>query len=117
MKKNIFKSFFFAIGKSIRNFFMWITFWIIYIIAKPFVRCKIIGKQNISKTDEARVFVSNHYEIYGPLAIFMRFPYKFRPWVIDKMMSPQKVEEQMGLGIYSKFPNYPMWLKKIVSGE
>jgi len=114
MKKNPIKSFFCAIGRGIKNFFMGLTFWILYILGKPFIRCKVVGKKNVSKTDEARVFVTNHYEIYGPIAIFLRFPYKFRPWIIDKMMSPESVEQQMGLGIYSKFPKYPMWLKKIV---
>ena len=114
MKKNIFKTTFQFIGKCFKNFFMFLAFCIAYILIKPFIRCKIIGKQNISKTDDARVFIANHYEIYGPLIIFLRFPYKFRPWVIDKMTSPESVEKQMSLGVYSKFPKYPMWLKKIV---
>lgn len=113
MKKNYFKAFFKTIGKGIKNFFMFLTFCIAYIFVKPFIRCKIIGKKNVSKDDEARVFIANHYEIYGPLIIFLRFPYRFRPWVIDKMTSPESVEEQMGLGVYSKFPKYPMWMKKI----
>lgn len=113
MKKNPIKTFFKVIGTGIKNFFMFITFGFAYIFARPFIRCKVIGKKNVQKDDEARVFVTNHYEIYGPIAIFLRFPYKFRPWIIDKMMSPESVEEQMGLGIYSKFPKYPMWMKKI----
>lgn len=113
MKKNPIKTFFKAIGIGIKNFFMFLSFWIIYIFAKPFIRCKVVGKNKVSKSDEARVFITNHYEIYGPIAIFLRFPYKFRPWIIDKMLSPESVEQQMGLGIYSKFPKYPMWMKKI----
>lgn len=114
MKKNPIKTFFSAIGRGFRNFLSFLIFWIVYIFGKPFIRCKTIGKENLLNNDEARVFVANHYEIYGPIAIFLRFPYKFRPWVIDKLTTPESVEEHMGLGIYSKFPKYPMWLKKIV---
>ena len=114
MKKNPIKTFFSAIGRGFRNFFSFLVFWIAYLFGKPFIRCKVIGKSNVNKNDEARVFVANHYEIYGPIAIFLRFPYKFRPWVIDKLTTPESVEEHMGLGIYSKFPKYPMWLKKLV---
>ena len=113
MKKNFIIRFFCAIGNAIKNFFLFITYWLLYIIAKPFIRCKVIGKKTVSKNDEARVFVANHYEIYGPISIFLRFPFKFRPWIIDKMLSPESIEEQMSLGVYSKFPKYPMWMKKL----
>ncbi len=113
MKKNPIKSFFCAIGRTIKNFFLFLTFSLAYIFVAPFIRCKVVGKKNVNKTDEARVFVANHYEIYGPIAIFLRFPYKFRPWVIDKMTDPAQVEQQMSLGIYGKFEKYPIWIKKI----
>ena len=113
MKKNPLKTFFSIIGNAIKNFFMALSFWTLYIFGKPFVRCKVIGKKIVSKNDEARVFVANHYEIYGPITIFLHFPFKFRPWIIDKMASPESIEEQMSLGVYSKFEKYPMWLKKL----
>lgn len=113
MKKNPIKSFFKAIGRGIKNFFLFLTFYTVYFFGKPFIRCKMVGKEKISKDNEARVFIANHYEIYGPIAIFLRFPYNFRPWVIDKMTDPDQVEKQMSLGIYGKFPKVPMWLKKI----
>lgn len=113
MKKNPIKLFFSKLINAIKNFFLFLTFWIIYIFGRPFIRCKVVGKNNISKDDEARVFVANHYEIYGPIAIFLRFPYKFRPWIIDKMMSPKSVEQHMSIGIYGKFPKVPKLIKKI----
>ncbi len=113
MKKNKVKRFFSCIFSPIKNFFLWLTFSFAYLIAKPFIKCKVMQKENINQNDEARVFVANHYEIYGPIAIFLRFPYKFRPWVIDKMTDPSQVEQQMSLGVFGKFPKYPMWLKKI----
>ena len=113
MKQNPIKKFFSAIGKGIKNFFLFLVFSIGCFFCKLFVRCKVVGKENVSNDDEARVFIANHYEIYGPLAVFLRFPYKFRPWVIDKLTKPNQVEQQMSLGIYGKFKKCPMWLKRI----
>ena len=113
MKKNPIKRFFSAIWTGITNFFMFLAFSIAYILAKPFIKCKVIGKKKVSKIDEARVFITNHYEIYGPIVVFLRFPFKFRPWIHNKMLSPKEVEEQMSIGIYGKYPKYPRWMKKI----
>ncbi len=114
MKKNIFKTIFCGFIAIIRN----ILYFTFYIIAFPFAfifsRCKIKGKENLAKSDEARVFVVNHYEIYGPYISYMHFPYKFRPWIIDKMIDPKTVEQHMSIGIYEQFPKYPKWLKTIV---
>ena len=30
-------------------------------------------QKNVIKPNEARVFISNHYEIYGPLSVYMNF--------------------------------------------
>ena len=113
MKKNLIKSFFSSIGRSISNFFMFLTYLFICFITKIFVKSKLIGKKKVSKTDEAQVFIANHYEIYGPIVTFLRFPFKFRPWVHNKMINPKEVEAHMSIGIYGKFPKYPMWMKKI----
>ena len=113
MKQNFIIRFFSAIGRGFKNFFMFLTFSIACFFIRPFARCKVVGKNNVSKDDDARVFIANHYEIYGPVVIFLRFPYKFRPWVIDKMTDQKQVEQQMSLGIYGKFKKYPKWLKKI----
>jgi hypothetical protein len=84
--KNILKKFFDFILAIIRN----AIFFLFYIIAFPFafifVKGKTKGKQNLKKDDEARVFVANHYEVYGPFITYMHFPYMFRPWIIDKMI-------------------------------
>lgn len=114
MKKNIFKIVFGGLLAVIRN----ILYFTFYIIAFPFAfifsKCKIKNKDNLNKTDEARVFVANHYEIYGPYISYMHFPYRFRPWIIDKMIDPKTVEQHMSIGIYQQFPKYPKWLKFIV---
>lgn len=84
-----------------------------FIILQPFIWCIPKGKKNIQKNDEARVFVTNHYEIFGPVAVFFRFPYKFRPWVIDKMCNEKTIEEQMSIGLYNNYKWIPKFLKVI----
>ena len=114
MKKNIFKTIFGGFFSLIKT----ILFYVFYIIAFPFAyiifRSKVKGKENLQKTDEARVFVANHYEIYGPFIAHMHFPYNYRPWIIDKMIDPKTVEQHMSIGIYQQFPKYPRWLKTVV---
>ena len=112
-KQNFIKRSFKTIGHGMRNLFLYMQFLLLYIIFNPIVRCKVKGKKNVRKEDEARVFITNHYEIFGPVAMYMRFPYKFRPWVIDKIMTPESVEQQMSVGVYNNFPKYPMWFKKL----
>ncbi len=112
-KKNWFVRFFCAIGRFLRNCLCFLVFSIAYVFLKIFFRCKVRGKANINSSDEARVFVANHYELYGPISMYLRFPLKFRPWIIDKMMDEKCVKEQMSLMIYNNYKRVPNWIKKI----
>lgn len=114
-KKNIFVRFFCGIGRGIRNFFLFLIFIFLYIIALPFALCKVKGKKKLDENDEARVFVCNHYELFGPISMYLSFPLKVRPWIIDKMMDPEKVEQQMSLMILNEnnFKWAPIWFKKL----
>lgn len=112
-KQNFIIRFFKMILTGIKNFFFFIIFGLAYICVKPFFRCKVKGKEKIKK-EGGKIFIANHYEIYGPLSMFLKFPYKFRPWVIDKMLDPTAIKHQMGLGIYSHYKKVPMWMKHIV---
>ena len=113
MKKNIFKTFFGFVLGLIRD----AIFFLFYLIAFPFaflfIKGKTKGKENLKKDDEARVFVANHYEAYGPFIAYLHFPYNFRPWIIDKMIDPKTVEAHMSIGIYNQFPKFPKWIKTI----
>ena len=113
-RKNFILVFFSKIGYGIKIFFTAILFGIVYICVKPFMRCKIKGRENIKQDDEARVFIANHYQMYGPLVMFLRFPYKNRIWIIDKMMDEKSVEHQMGLMVYNEFKKVPKFLIWIV---
>ena len=112
-KQSFFIRFFSAISYGFRQFFLFLQYIMLYIFVAPFVRCKVKGKKNVNKHHK-KIFIANHYEIYGPVAMFLRFPYKFRPWVIDKIMTPESVEQQMSISVYNNFPKFPMWFKKLV---
>ena len=112
--KNPLRIIFTAIIKVLGKILLFFQFWILFLFLKIFVRCKVKGKNNYNKKDEARVFLFNHYEIYGPVAAYLNFPYKYRSWVIDKLTSSETVKQQMSIGIYNKFPKYPRWFKTIM---
>lgn len=111
--KNFFKTTFGLFFSLIRN----AIYFLFYIIAFPFaflfIKGKTKGKENLNKNDEARIFVANHYEVYGPFITYLKFPYSFRPWIIDKMIDPKTVEAHMSIGIYNQFPKFPKWVKFI----
>lgn len=111
--KKFFKTTFGLFFSLIRN----AIYFLFYIIAFPFaflfIKGKTKGKENLNKNDEARIFVANHYEVYGPFITYLKFPYSFRPWIIDKMIDPKTVEAHMSIGIYNQFPKFPKWVKFI----
>lgn len=114
MKKNIFiKCLLFPL-KCIEFIVFSILLLIAFLLVQPFVWCFTRGKKNLRKDDEARVFIANHYEIYGPIAVFLRFPFKFRPWVIDKMCDEKSIEAQMSIGFYNNYKWIPKFIKVII---
>lgn len=114
MKKNIFIKSISILLSCIEFIILSIIFGVIFILIQPFIWCFTKGKKNVRKDDEARVFVANHYEIYGPVVVFLRFPFKFRPWVIDKMCDPKSIEEQMSIGFYNNYKWLPKWFKVVL---
>lgn len=114
MRKNFILQFLIFILKAIEFIIFSIIFCLLFLIVQPFVWCFTKNKKNIQKDDEARVFIVNHYEIYGPLVMFLRFPYKFRPWVIDKMCYAETIEQQVSIGFYSNYKWIPKFIKVIL---
>lgn len=113
MKKNYFIECLLFPFKCIEFIIFSILLLVAFILIQPFIWSIPKGKKNVRKDDEARVFITNHYEIYGPIAIFLRFPYKFRPWVIDKMCDGKTIEQQMSIGIYNNYKWIPKFIKVI----
>ena len=111
MLKNILLKPIVFILKCVEFIILGSIFLVLFLLAQPFVWCFTKGKKNLKKDDEARVFVANHYEIYGPFIMFMRFPFRFRPWVIDKMCESKSIEQQMSIGFYNNYKWLPKWFK------
>ena len=76
------------------------------------IKVKVFVK--VSSDDEARVFITNHYEMFGPITNVVSLPWKFRPWIIDKMIDESTVEEQMGLLLYKQYKKVPRWIKTVI---
>lgn len=114
MKKNILvKSILFVLS-CIEFVLLSVILGVGLLIIQPFVWSFTKGKKNVRKDDEARVFIANHYEIYGPFIVFLRFPFKFRPWTIDKMCDPKTIENHMRIGLYNNYKWIPKWVKFIL---
>ena len=114
MKKNFFIRAILFILECIEFVILSVILGVVLIVVQPFIWCFTKGKKNVNKNDEARVYVSNHYEIYGPVVVFLRFPFKFRPWVIDKMCNPETIEQQASIGFYNNYKWIPKWIKVVL---
>ena len=105
--------FFKKIGTCIANFFHNIVYYTAYVFCKIFMRCKVIGKENINKEDEARVFVANHMQLYGPVTMHLRCPVKKALWVHKSLMEKDEVEKQLGYGfVEEQFKWIPKFIKR-----
>lgn len=87
---------------------------ILYLIVRPFFKSKKIGKKNIKKDDEARVFVANHYEFYGPVIMYFRFNKKKRIWIIHNLLEKDKIVEYMMPAVNDILKKTPNFIKKIL---
>lgn len=94
-----------------------IFYHILKLCVRPFLRIKVKGKNNIRKTDEARIFIANHLEVYGPVLCYLHLPVrKKRFWIIDKMLDPNFAEQQMSYAVQdpNNFRWAPKWLRNMV---
>ena len=91
-------------------------FWycVIYAICKICLPNKVIGKENIEKDDEARVFISNHLQIYGPVITHISFPIKKKAtWSHEYMLDKDLIEKQLFIGFVEvQFKWIPKFIKK-----
>lgn len=61
-----------------------------------FFHDKVVG---LEKVEESTVFVANHYEIYGPFIVELKFPRAFRPWTDSLMTDRATLTRQLRSGI------------------
>ena len=72
-------------------------------LVSPWFRCKAENVDIVDETKGPVIFVSNHLQIYGPIVCVLHLPFFFRPWIINKMLDPDKVEAQLKPGINHLF--------------
>lgn len=61
----------------------------------PFFRCRCKIPERIAALEEPVVFVCNHYEIFGPLAVVTSLPLRFRFWSHSIILEPTRHVEHM----------------------
>jgi hypothetical protein len=75
-------------------------------IVKPILGLKTVGAGHIRAATQSSVFVCNHGVIVGPVAAIIYLPAHFRPWIHDRMLSPDESTETM----MGTFQNRFNWL-------
>ena len=73
-------------------------------VLSPFFRCRCRIPEHLAILEEPVVFVSNHYEIFGPLAMVVSLPLKFRFWSNSIILEPTKHVEKMAADAQRAMP-------------
>lgn len=68
---------------------------IICTIARPFLRLKVSGIENLRKENYPSVFVCNHGFIYGPISAVIYLPTYFRPWIHNVMLQRDSAQREL----------------------
>ena len=82
-------------------------------LARPFLRLKVSGLENLRKGDYPSVFVCNHGFIYGPISAVIYLPTYFRPWIHNAMLQKESAIKEMNLTMGK---HVPKWLIRMISG-
>lgn len=64
-------------------------------LARPFLRLKVSGRENLRKENYPSVFVCNHGLIYGPVSAVIYLPTYFRPWIHNVMLDPELARREI----------------------
>ena len=71
---------------------------------KPFFGCKCDVPETIRDLAEPVVFVCNHYELFGPLAVALSLPLNYRVWTNSIVVNATDSVEKMIVGFQHTFP-------------
>lgn len=74
------------------------------------------GKLKVTIKHEVRqpaVFVCNHLGAFGPLAMQLCFPVKFRPWVSYRTTIKGLAAREISENLFRKDSKVPQWFKKL----
>lgn len=85
---------------------------IITTIARPFLRLKVSGEENMNFNEFPSIFVCNHGVLYGPVAAVIYLPTYFRPWVDKKMVYRDLCEQEMFNNFFRRVRFLPAGVKR-----
>ena len=74
--------------------------WVLY----PFFACRCDVPADIAAMDEPVVFVSNHYEIFGPAALALSLPFRYRFWSNAMVLEATRNIDSMVVGTQHALP-------------
>jgi len=69
-----------------------------------FCHCKCEIPDEIACLDEPVVFICNHYEVFGPLAVVTTLPLRFRLWMNEAMIHMSDNADKLIIGTQHVFP-------------
>ena len=64
-------------------------------VVRPFLGMKTYGAEHIDPSLGPSVFVANHGVTSGPVAALIYLPVHFRPWIHDRMLTPDEAADSM----------------------
>lgn len=73
-------------------------------ILSPFFRCRCELPPILEDHNEPVVFVCNHYEVFGPLAIALSLPLRYRFWINAMVLEATENIDYMIVGTQHTFP-------------
>ena len=73
-------------------------------LVQPFCYCRGEIPPHVAQSDKPVVFICNHYEIFGPLAIVSSLPVRFRLWVNAAIMDATQNVDHFIIGTQHVFP-------------
>lgn len=73
----------------------------------PFFHCRCRVPAFL-KEEEPVIFVANHYEVFGPLAMATSLPVRFRLWTTVEMLEPYKNIDKTAIGVHHTIPWLPI---------
>lgn len=72
--------------------------------ARLFCRCSCDVPDDLAKLEEPVVFVCNHHEVFGPLAVAANLPLRYRFWINEAVIHATKNREKLVVGTQHIFP-------------
>ena len=90
----------------------YITPGIIKAFLRPFMPCKVIGKEQVNLEQGPVIFVCNHLEVYGPIITNLHLPFYFRSWIVSYMLDRKVVAKQLEGGVDKVLHWLPKGLRK-----